>query len=63
MESFFATLEKELLADHNFDSRAEAKTEVFQWIEADYNRRRLHSTLGYLSPHDFEAIHWRAVTI
>jgi putative transposase len=63
MESFFATLEKELLADYNFDNRAQAKTEVFKWIEADYNRRRLHSTLGYLSPHDFEAIHRHGVTI
>jgi len=48
MESFFATLERELLADYNFDNRAQAKTEVFKWIEADYNRRRLHSTLGSL---------------
>jgi transposase InsO family protein len=62
MESFFATLDKELLADHDFDTRAQAKTEVFEWIEADYNRRRLHSTLGYLSPFDFEAKHWHAAT-
>jgi transposase InsO family protein len=63
MESFFASLEKELLADHNFATRVEAKTEVFQWIEAVYNRRRLHSTLGYLSPHDFEANLWHGVPI
>ena len=61
MESFFATLEKELLVDHDFATRVDAKTEVFAWIEADYNRRRLHSTLGYLSPHDFEAKHWHGV--
>ena len=62
MESFFASLEKEVLADHNFATRDEAKTEVFKWMEADYNRTRLHSTLGYLSPHDFEANHWHGVT-
>jgi len=62
MESFFASLEKEVLADHNFATRDEAKTEVFKWMEADYNRTRLHSTLGYLSPHDFEAKHWHGVT-
>ena len=62
MESFFASLEKEVLADHNFATRAEAQTEVFKWMEADYNRTRLHSTLGYLSPHDFEAKHWHGVT-
>ena len=62
MESFFASLEKEVLADHNFATRDEAKMEVFKWMEADYNRTRLHSTLGYLSPHDFEAKHWHGVT-
>lgn len=62
MESFFATLEKECLADHKFVTRAEAKMEVFKWMEADYNRTRLHSTLGYLSPHDFEATHWHGAT-
>jgi putative transposase len=62
MESFFASLEKEVLADHNFATRVEAKTEVFKWMEAEYNRTRMHSTLGYLSPHDFEAKHWHGVT-
>ena len=55
MESFFATLTKELLQDHRFATREQAKMEVFKWIETDYNRTRLHSTLGYLSPLEFEA--------
>ena len=53
-ESFFGTLKTELLAGRIFPSRAIARTEVFEYIEAFYNRRRRHSTLGYLSPGDFE---------
>ena len=56
MESFFASLEKELLADVKSDDPAQAQLEVFQWIEAVYNRRQLHSTLGYFSPCDFETM-------
>lgn len=53
MESFFATLKAEC-ADHQFNSRAEARKAIFEFIEVWYNRQRLHSTLGYLSPADFE---------
>jgi len=53
-ESFFATLECELLERSTFRSKAQAKTAVFAWIEGRYNRRRLHSSLGYLSPMQFE---------
>jgi transposase InsO family protein len=55
-ESFFATLKGEL-ADREppFATRAEARTKIFQWIECWYNRRRRHSSLGYLSPEAFEA--------
>lgn len=63
MESFFATLEKELLAGRKFATRQQAMTQVFYWIEAVYNRTRMHSTLGYLSPEEFEAKYWHAVTI
>lgn len=62
-ESFFAQLELELLADHAFTTRTQAKQEVFDYIEVFYNRVRLHSTLGYLSPVDFEAKFWHGVTV
>ena len=53
-ESFFATLTKELLGDHPFATRAEARHEIFEFIEVWYNRKRRHSTLGYRSPVDYE---------
>ena len=53
-ESFFATLECELLARHRFKTQAEARTAIFQFIEGFYNPRRRHSALGYLSPAEFE---------
>ena len=53
MESFFSTLKGEC-ADGVFDSRSEAKTSIFEYIEVWYNRKRLHSTLDYLSPLEFE---------
>lgn len=54
-ESFFATLKKELVRDVPFDSRAHARSEVFEYIEVFYNRQRAHSLLGYDSPTSFEA--------
>lgn len=54
VESFFATLERELLADHDFATRAMAVRALVPFIETWYNRERLHSTLGYVSPHAFE---------
>ena len=53
-ESFFATLECELLARHRFRTQAEARTAVFGFIEGFYNPERRHSSLGYLSPVAFE---------
>ena len=55
-ESFFASLKKELVNRRTFKTLQEAKQEVFQYIEVFYNRKRLHSTLGYRSPEQFEAI-------
>lgn len=52
-ESFFATLKTEC-ADKPFPTRAAARTAIFDYIEVFYNRQRLHSALGYLSPADFE---------
>jgi putative transposase len=53
VESFFSTLKGEC-ADVVFESRMEAKTSIFEYIEVWYNRKRLHSTLDYLSPMEFE---------
>ena len=53
-ESFFATLECELLDHHRFRSQAEARMAVFAFIEGWYNTRRRHSAIGYLSPVDYE---------
>ena len=53
-ESFFATLECELLARRRFKTHAEARMAIFEFIEGFYNPRRRHSSLGYLSPITFE---------
>ena len=54
-EAFFASLKKEKLTRRrSWPTRQAARNAVFAWIEGWYNRRRLHSTLGYLSPADFE---------
>ena len=53
-ESFFATLEAELLSRHRFQSQAEAEMACFGYIEGWYNPHRRHSALGYLSPVAFE---------
>lgn len=53
-ESCFATLKKELIRRRTWPTRRELIGEVFDYIEAFYNRTRRHSTLGYLSPMQFE---------
>ena len=53
-ESFFATLECELLERHRFKTPQEARGAVFEFLEGWYNRHRRHSALGYLSPAEFE---------
>ena len=53
-ESFFASLKKEKLNRRSWPTRQDARHAVFAWIEGWYNRRRLHSTLGMLSPIDYE---------
>src|SRR5262249_14671709 len=53
-EAFHATLEKELLRRRSFRTRQEARTAIFDWIEAWYNRERRHSRLGYRSPDQYE---------
>lgn len=55
VESFFATLKTELFSKgHPFSTRQEARTAIFEYVEGFYNRARRHSTLGYLSPVEFE---------
>ena len=53
-ESFFATLKTELVYTRRFETRAEARQAIFEFIEVFYNRHRRHSTLGYVSPMEFE---------
>jgi putative transposase len=55
-ESFFATLKKELIHRRSWPEKAELRTEVFDYIEVFYNRRRRHHSLGMLSPAQFETI-------
>ncbi|HZD22633.1 MAG TPA: IS3 family transposase [Acidimicrobiia bacterium] len=57
-EAFFASLKKELVHRFRFATRAEAKRVIITWIEGWYNARRLHSTLGYLTPNEKEATYW-----
>ena len=56
-ESFFASLECELVNRRSWKSQTEARHAVFAWIEGWYNPHRLHSALGYLAPNEFEQIH------
>src|SRR4051794_31713850 len=54
-ESFFASLKKEHVHHVRFRSRAEARAAVFEYVEVFYNRRRLHSALGYRTPAEARA--------
>jgi transposase InsO family protein len=53
-ESFFATLKKDLVHRRSWPTRRELISEVFEFVEGFYNTTRRHSTLGYLSPAQFE---------
>jgi putative transposase len=55
-ESFFATLKKELIHRRSWPEKAELRSEIFEYIEVFYNRRRRHRSLGFLSPEQFETI-------
>ena len=54
MESFFSSLKTERTANKTYRTRNDAKADVFDYIERFYNPKRRHSTIGYLSPMDFE---------
>ena len=49
-ESFFASLKNERVYFNNYQTRQEAKSDIFRYIEVFYNRQRLHQTLGYRTP-------------
>jgi putative transposase len=53
-ESFFGTLKTELIHPRVFDTRDLAKTIIVEWIEVFYNRQRIHSSIGYVAPVQFE---------
>ena len=55
-ESFFHTLKVELVHHERYSTREEAQMSIFDYIETFYNRKRRHSTLGYLSPVEFESM-------
>lgn len=59
MESFFASLKKELVHHEDYATRAQARASIFEYIEAFYNRVRRHSSLGYVAPAEYERTHNR----
>ncbi|CAN5890844.1 hypothetical protein BH24DEI2_BH24DEI2_27880 [soil metagenome] len=58
VESFFATLKTEEAEGVCYQTRQHAKTSIFSYLEGFYNSKRRHSSLGYLSPDDFEGVHF-----
>jgi transposase InsO family protein len=56
VESFFSNLKNELIYHQQFKTRQEAKASIFDYIELFYNRRRLHQTLGYTTPEQYEKL-------
>jgi transposase InsO family protein len=62
MESFFATLKKELVYHQSYQTHKEAKRDIFYYIEVWYNRKRRHSSLGYLSPEEYEQ-NWQQLSL
>lgn len=55
VETFFSTLKNELIHDRHYQTREAARAEIFEYVEVFYNRERLHQSLGYVSPEEFEA--------
>jgi putative transposase len=55
MESFWATLKTELVNHERYATRDQARASIFEYVEVFYNRKRLHSSIGYVSPETFEA--------
>jgi len=61
MESFFGTLQRELLDRRSWTTRRELASAIFEWIEAWYNPRRRHTSIGHLSPVDYERLYTAAI--
>jgi transposase InsO family protein len=57
MESFFATIKTELVHHCRFQSREQAMVALFDYMEIFYNRQRIHSSLNYQTPSDFESFY------
>lgn len=55
-ESFFATLKRELVDRYSWPTRGDLRVAIFEWIEVFYNRQRIHTTLNYASPEEFETL-------
>src|SRR5450759_1619909 len=62
IESFWSTMQRELLDTQSWSTRSELAAAIFEWIEAWYNPRRRHTSLGDLAPAEFENLHTAAVT-
>ena len=60
IESFWSTMQRELLDRTSWESRAQLASAMFEWIEGFYNPRRRHTSLGNLSPPDYETLHTAA---
>ena len=54
MESFYHSLKVELIYQNHYQTRREAQRDIFEYIEIFYNRERLHSSLGYYTPEEYE---------
>jgi transposase InsO family protein len=59
-ESFFSTLKRELVFHNSYQSRSQARLSIFDYIERFYNRRRIHGSLGYLTPSEYEELNLAA---
>ena len=57
VESFFASLKRELVHDEMYATREQARASIFEYVEVFYNRVRRHSSLGFVSPDEFERTH------
>lgn len=62
IESFWSTMQRELLDRQHWNTRIQLATAIFEWIEGWCNPRRRHTSLGHLSPHEYEALHTAAIT-
>jgi putative transposase len=63
VESFFHSLKTELIFFEDFQTRQEARAKIFEWIEVFYNKQRIHSTLGYKTPEQFEKLQFEKLQL